>query len=176
MLQIAIPLKNRADVEIAYELSGHAGQIRAVDYAPELRYFVRSDEKPAVVHILQQKAVPTELTVENKLSANYILARLAAKPAWRTNGERVIVPYGSRIIELLLATVSAFEVGEVVCNATPHCEIVRADVRWILRFPTDVVRIAVDSIQDFINRADTPTAVQTAEDLLTDIELKLGGE
>lgn len=175
MLQIAIPLKNRADVELAYELSSHAGQIRAVDYSPFLRFFIRAEDKLALTLILREKVLPQEKTVENQLSANYFLSRMGSTPVWRTTVTRVIRPYGSQIIELALSTVSAFEVGEVVRDATPHSDIVRVDIRWLLRFPLDVVRIAVDAIQVFINRADTPTAVQTAEDLLSDIELKMIG-
>ena len=173
MLQIGIPLKNRADVELAYELSGHAGQIRAVDYSPYLRFFIGAEDKLALTLILREKALPLDKTVEKKLSANYFLTRMGSPPVWRTNAERVVRPYGTQIIELPLSTVSAFEVGEVIRDATPHSDIVRVDIRWLLRFPLDVVRIAVDTIQVFINRADTPTAVQTAEDLLSDIELKL---
>lgn len=173
MITIGIALKNRADVEVAYELSAYGGQIRAVDYSPFLRLFVRADQKLALRQILKSRVVPSDRSVTNKASANYLLTRLGGKPIWKAQPEHVLPAYASRIIELPLATVSAFEVGEAVKQTTPHSDIIRQDILWQLRFPLDVVRIAVDAIQVFINHADTPTAVRTAEDLLTDIELRL---
>ncbi|NNE34523.1 MAG: hypothetical protein HKN13_04775 [Rhodothermales bacterium] len=173
MIEIGIALKSRADVEVAYELIDCAGQIRTVDYSPYPRFCFRSVDKPALVAVLLDKTVPSDQTVERKLSTNYFLVRLGHKPRWPSLGWRRQVTYSTHVIDLPLATVSAFEIAEILTASAPHAEIVRIDNRWRLRFPLDVVRIVVDAIHRRINHAETPTSLQTAEDLLTDIENRL---
>lgn len=172
MIQIGIALKNRADVEVAFELSTFGGEIRTVDYSPYPRFFISAQDKPALIGVLTSKVVPSAKTVTNKSSANYLLSRFGAKAVWKTHASP-LKSYAMHVIEVRLPTVSAFEVGELVRQKTPHSGIVQDGTFWVLRFPLDVVRIAVDAIEQFIKSADSPTAVQSAEYLLTDIELKL---
>ncbi|MCB0717538.1 MAG: hypothetical protein KDD65_03775 [Bacteroidetes bacterium] len=173
MIQVGIALKSRAEVEVAHELRGYGGLIKVVDYSPYPRFVYRADEKQALVSVLREKVVPYDRSVAKKAAANGFLARFGCRPVWRSAPPEPAAPYASQKISVLLPTVSAFEVGERVREKAPHAAIVRTEMQWQLHFPVDVVMIVVDAIQEFINEADTPTSMQTCEDLLTAIELQL---